>query len=659
MCQMRKINQVSAVQGSDNPNEIFDKYQSEFGYLLNPKAGGHGPSGSGGFYLPDGGIRKQLRGILFPMNSITMLVGGKGRGKTSAIKDAFGCETSQIKVLDSYMLVPMFYRRWITDKATDSETAKEFIFKGLVKTVKAACEEFADACPALGGWIRTDEGQNSLLNMIKWTNPRASVDYNTKDVSEDLNARLDAAYRDEPLIYMASLLKLCLSSPLTPVHRLLLVVDDVESIKREYFADSMAQILRLFECMANLPGNWPGENEYINLLFALRPESYQHLKELDVLSSYSGITVIKKWKDFDLLEYFTRKLEVLPAETRNSPDFKWDEAMTILRNLCTKYDGKYCGMIMGLAQQDVRLALEICRRILSSTWTAMDPFSENADRGQWYGFNNISIIRSISCGDRLVYMPDEDSIIPNVLENTEKEDNSVIALYVMSYFAPKDEAQRRRDPITEDKRRFMRQLGDVFGETPEEGRDSGIPGEAPSAGDGQESGRCPGRSFAKRLESTIDRLREQGILLEENGFMLLTMKGRELWNMLQADSVLSEVFREDRYRDASDKESSSLKSSSELTSDGNQTILFHELINDLRTCYWEEEQKYINAAVERGSLRKYADLFGSTTMTGLLLKGIKCSIDFSGRYAEREVYENWRSLYNEINGLTKLQPLAQ
>lgn len=252
-----------------------------------------------------------------------------------------------------------------------------------------------------------------------------------------------------------------------------------------------------------------------------------------------------------------------------------------------------------------------------------------------------------------------DSIIPNVPENTKKEDDSIIALYVMLHFAPKDEAQKRRDPITEDKKRFIAQLWDVFGETPEEGWNSGTPGEAPSAGGGQGSWQRPGRPFARRLESTLDRLVEQGILLEENGFMFLTMRSRELWNMLHADSVLSEVFREDRYRDASDKESNSLKSSSELTSGGSQASLFHELINDLRACYWEEEQKYINAAIEWGSLRKYADLFGPTTMTGLLLKGIKRSIDFSGRYADPEVYENWRSLCNEINGLTKLQPLVQ
>ena len=656
MCQKRKINQVSAVHGDDNPNEIFDKYQVEFGYLLNPKAGGHGPSGAEWFYYPDDGIKEKLKNILFPMNSITMLIGGKGQGKTSAIENAFECRTSQIQVLRDYIVVPMFFRRWITDKATDGASAYELIFRGLVKTVKAACEELEYKYPDLRAWINGDEGKNALLSMIKGTNPRASVNYDVRETTESLTERLDAAYKEEPLIYMASLLKMYLSTELSTVHRLLLIVDDIESIKEELFESIIAQILRLYECMANLPKDWQGEREYINLLFSLRPESYKRLCKLDVLSNYSGFTVIKKWQKFDLFDYFFRKQEVLSGDVKENSTYRWTEAMTILRTLCSKYEGKYNNMIMGLAEHDVRQALYICQKILRSTWTAMDPFTDKEELGQRYGFNNISIIRSIACGDNLVYMPDEESIIPNILENTETEDNSVIALYIMSYFAPKDEKQKKRDPITENKERFLEQFNDVFGLVPEHGRDSGkLNADTANALFG-ESQKEYGKTFSERLLSTIERLKAQGVLIEDDNFITMTVKGREIWNMLQADSVLFEVFREDRYRYADDSNSNALKSSQEITAEGSQSPLFHELIEDLRKNFWSEEKNYISAVIERGGLRKYADLFGITTMTGLLLKGIKCSIDFSGRYSDPAVFDNWRSLSNEINMHTGLQP---
>lgn len=435
--QKRKISQVAAVQDTDRPNRIYEKYGREFGYLLNPNAGGNGPSGTAGFYLRDEETYKRLRdAIEFPQNSIVAFLGGKGHGKTGALRDAYGCGNNEITIIGSCVMIPSFYRRWLADFPEGTAPVGTFLYDGIVDTVLAACFELERATEGLRDWVDSRDGTKKLFSLIRRTNPKS---LSTFADGCDESARLDTARKEEPLVYAASKLKLYLSSERCPVNRAVFIVDEAESLPEELQLPLIKSYLRLFECMANYPSGWDGQHTFTNLILSVTPEFFQKLKDMGNLT---GVETIRQGTGFDLLLYFEKKMEALPDEVRLSPKYHWDEAMRILRTLCTKYECKYKEMIMGLAERDVRLALEICRQILSSSWTAMDIFTPDNERVQRYGFNNISLIRSISCDSRKIYLPSTGSYIPNVLENTEKEDNGLIALYTMSYFCPKNRGDK-------------------------------------------------------------------------------------------------------------------------------------------------------------------------------------------------------------------------
>lgn len=635
--ELKKINQVCAVRTTENQNHLFEDFQVEFGYLLNPEAGSAGRSGADWFYLRDDKIHRALTGIAdFPMNSVAVLLGGSGIGKTSAIKDAFGRINNEIVIDEEQgvLIVPIFFQRWLREVSDGTDEENSEVTRNIVKTILAACEVMEEKIPGLGEWAKTDEGMLALYSFIKGTNPKALVDYEALQ-AHDICGKLHAAYAEERFIYAASQLKLYLSN-WDSVHRILLVVDGIESLLPGQQDEAMGQFLRLFRCLRNYPAWWKGSDVFISLLFSLRPETYSRVQSAGTFESYKGLTEIKRWAPFDLMKYFEQKLAVLPDGTRNNPDYRWDDAISILRVLCTKYEGKFAQMILGLSEQNIRLALEMCGVILQSTWTTRDPFTERKESGQRYGFNNISIIRALSCNDRLVYFGDDVSYIPNVLENTETEDNAIIALYVMAYFVPKKRDDKKDgkpiiyfkgESLTEKRDILIRDFTDVFGDDPD--------------GNG---------NLERRLTATVDRLKSQGVIKEDLGTLSLTMKGMEIWFMLSQDSVLAEVFREARFRNVENTESEGLMSSNELM-DGdskNQGRVFKELLRDIRG-FLGMEDGFITAAKGRKALPKYKSLFGSPTMTGHLLSGVKCSMDFSGKI--NDLFEEWSNLHSEIQSL--------
>ena len=51
-----------------------------------------------------------------------------------------------------------------------------------------------------------------------------------------------------------------------------------------------------------------------------------------------------------------------------------------------------------------------------------------------YMFNNISVLRSIACGNNEVYRREKSVLVPNVLLSDEITDDSIVALLVLSFF---------------------------------------------------------------------------------------------------------------------------------------------------------------------------------------------------------------------------------
>ncbi|MBR1892568.1 MAG: hypothetical protein IJ815_03425, partial [Lachnospiraceae bacterium] len=498
----KKINQVAVAYGTDSSNHLYGKYRKEFSYFLNPASAGTGSSGIGAFYIRDLETYDALRGILsIPMNSVSLLEGRRGIGKTSAISDAYGCGNNGIRIDEEngVVLVSIFYHRVIMERPEILSEQYNKITEDMIKSIFAVSRALEKKYPALSEWFFSEEGKDSFLAFIEKTNAKAPIDIDDPDETR-ASSLMKHAYLQERLIYAASKIKFYLSDNNSPIWRLLIAVDGIESLEEYEQEIAVKQFLRFFHCMGNFPEE-PGRRVCTNLLLSMRPDTHQRMRNHGVLESDSAMMVIPMKQNVSLTDYFAQKLVVLPDDVRSDKELKWDDAYRILNHLCTKYEEKYAEMIMGLAGYDVREALHICDGILSSTWVTKDFFNGSGD-DQRYVFNNISVIRAIACGDSLVYTGSD--IIPNVLYNTEIADNVLLALYMISYFIPASSGARQRHALHEN---LIADLSRVFG-------------------------RSKDKDFLSSLEETESYLEENGIIEDDEGLLTISIKGKQIWDML-------------------------------------------------------------------------------------------------------------------------------
>lgn len=628
MALMRKINQNVMNRRKSGINPLFERYRNEFRYMLSAGAGGAGLR-----CIRDEHTINELTGVLIsPMDSVTVFVAKKGNGKTLDLQESYGCNNNAITLRqdERTVVIPMFFHGLLAGKETVSrEDCADRIKHDIERQVAAASRRIEKENPVAREWFH-QEGRNSeFCDFIQDSNPKALENPNDWE-NESVDEMLETAKETEYFIYAASKLKFHLAKGPVDFNRVLILIDGVESLDESIRDLVISQYFRFYECMRNFPVQNGGRRVYVNLVISLRPNTYYTMKAQGVFENYDEAFVIYKEYQIDLSEYFCEKVAKLPKEVRTKDEAKWNEALRMVTILTEKFEKKYSNMIMGLTDLNLRYALKVCEDILSNpVWVTRAARTDpNVERTRdEYVFNNITVLRAIACGSDLVYMGGEDNLIPNVLYNTPECDNALISLYIIAYFVKRYEYSGRPGAIGSKIKDVWRDFEDVFGE-----QIDGI-GE-----------------FKSRFEKTVSYLLRCGVLGGTDDGMSITSKGMEIYNMLAADSVLMELYREDYYKVYNSLDTEGFKSSFDLMQEDKQEFIFKGLLEMI----WhllEREKNVVKAAKKKGAYNKYVSLFGNESMTGHLLSGVNKSINYSGKYQVSEVQEERTKLAGEINNM--------
>lgn len=623
----RKINQVAANTGKAAGSKLYEKNREIYEFLLNPDTG---VKEKEELYIPDSQTVSALQEILKqPMDSITNLIGYPGIGKTSDIKYSFSVKNGVPKLLEETRTVVLFcpFDGYIRQASSpgETETAIE-----LAKRVSAVCTMLEDRFPLLREQFYSTEGEDSFLKFIQQTNPQAleSLCDSRPNTSKEY---LDRVKKHNHFVYAASRLKYYLSRSDIPYERVLIIVDNLESQSAEEQEQILAQYFRLYTCLRNFPEEMD-KRVYVNLLTALRPETYYRIKAAPFTQSHSMKDIFKN-KRIDLASYFRKKAASLPAETWGANASQYKEAENTLFAISEKFDKKYSNMIMGLVNMNVCAAMNVLKDILSkSPWVRRDACIGFAGSGtkDGYVFNNITVIRAIACGANLVYLNGQDQLIPNILYNTETEDNSIISLYILSYFIKRGARFMEYDGRPVLKSELIQDFCDVFKDVDD---------------------------IENRVTKTLDYLLSHRILVPSSPAssgppcLSLSSAGMEIWNMLESDSVLMELYREDYFQECAEKDSDQFKSSYGLMQKNNQEKIFIELYNILTRLFVHEEKPLIEAARKCRAMGKYESLFQEKTVTEHLMKGVDCSVAFSGKQLHDGIAASKKQLIDQINAL--------
>lgn len=636
--RLRKINQLTQNRNDAMKDNLYLKFQQQFDYFLNPDIGYKNIFEVNKYYISDGETEKSLQSILKePMDSVSAFVGHQGIGKSTDIRYSYQITNNAIKFdkENKTIIFPSFFNGFVLGQLLDNQMAiLEDIRAELTKRIGSVCFAIEEECPELAKEFYSDIGQKRFYEFLKETNPKAMVKLGDKSKT-DMNKKIKNAKEGEHYIYAVTQLKYYLISELCPYSRILIILDNIESLPYYYQEQLILQYLRFYTCIRNMPNIKMKKEIFVNMLFSVRPITYKMLQKTQTISTYSITRKIYKKESVDLTRYFSKKYSLLPKSVNNG---QWEEAYNILKTLSDKFDKKYSNMIKNLVYLDIRETMKVYSKILSNTiWITRG--SGEYGGSEEYTFNNITVIRALACGSNLVYINDEDNLIPNILYRTVNKKSSALSLYVVAYFINRNTGVGEYGGTAIKKSILIQDFCDVFGDSSEMQTD---------------------------ISEIIDYLYDRGILsisiydkmesgivsVSDTTLLNLSVKGQEIWNMLSADSVLMEMYREDYYQDYDTHEKYKFSSSFDLMNMNLQIIIFREVYNILLDIY-SDEKKLVQKCIDNGTYIKYLSIFGETLMVEHLMSGVDKSIEYSGNSNNEQILNKSYELKGLVNRLKR------
>lgn len=638
--RLRKINQMTKNRADFKKGELYVNFQKQFDYFFNTDVGYKNINEINQYYISDGETEDSLRSILLdPMDSVSVLVGYQGIGKSTDIRYSYQIINSAIKLdkKNNTIIFPSFYNGYILGQLDDQLEIFKEVKTDITKRIASVCVAIEEEFPELSDEFYSKDGQKHFYNFLKATNPKAMVKEGNQ-CRENMDDRLENAKQGDYFVYIVTKLKYFLSRTSCSYNRILIILDDVESLPYHYQEHLILQYLRFYTCVRNLPDIELTKQVCVNLLISIRPTTFKLLQKVQTLSSYSITREIYKTKSVDLSEYFKRKYSFLKEDLRKD---KWSDAYDILILLSDKFEKKYSNMIKNLVFLDIRKALKVYSQILSNNiWITKEIILDETKKiSEEYNFNNITVIRALACGTNVIYTNEDGTLIPNIFGKTLDKNTYILSLYIIAYFIRKRASFWEYGETTTTKAMLTNDFCDVFGDN---------------------------KQIQEDIADIIDYFYHCGLLsisiydeeetdkITDSTLLYLSSRGLELWNMLSADSVLMELYREDYYQDYDNKKEYDFSSSHDLMNMDKQLVIFQKVYEILGELYIIE-QELVDKCINGGSYNKYISLFGDTFMIEYLMKGVDKSIEYSGNRDKEPIMGISNELKNAIEDKKRVQ----
>lgn len=641
-------------------NDIYRKFKYQFDNLLTADEIPTCDEDFEKLYVSDEAFESSLFNFLNSIrNAGKYCVGYTGIGKSTSIRHCLGLGVSNVAKLKTrskrtsgkYMVIfPSFF---------DGAKSNASNSLNLTERICAVCTTLEEEHPELHSIMRTVEGRNDFYNFIRNHSPQileVKDDFSLIGLSceDEIIFKLSHAQKKFPYEYSASKLKFYIKCMYSLYDRLVIILDDVETLPEKYQDRVIEEYLHFYACMNNT--DFPEDSNYrINLLISIRPHTLRIYQQRDYDLAFRRLeafplatnAVLKK-SAVDLKQLFKKRFDfyttLSPKVVGNKES--WEECYKELMRLNDAFDGKYKEMILNLCFMNVRKALTVYSKIFANRfWVQGNRLREQfftVDAHQ-YSFNNINVIRAIGCENSAVFSGAENSVIPNFFLSTETEDNSIHCLLVMRYFLLAAQKAEGTQDIT------YGQKATKLGSIREHWKK--IVGSSRE----QQLYRALVYLFEKKiLRKSIEDVDDIATLdteesLTDQSKLYISPLGWELMAMLGRDSVLLEMLRECAWREYEGREDSySRQSSYELLIQKEQHKIFIDLLEYIDYLREQEEKMFFDINNDT-DLSSYRAAFGASLVVMHLLHGVENSLNYSGIIEEPLVSEKFARISRHIN----------
>lgn len=623
-------------------SDIYRKFKMQFDALFNPKEIAKNKQEFEKIYVHDDDFEKEIEDFRNSVGSMAAFcVGYTGIGKTTSLRYCFELGIKNVTVYNENkkeLVFPSFF-----DGHNNLETDFSDV---LAKKIGSVCSYLERENSDLKRYMKSKEGLSELVEFIQVTKPEiVEVDplelVNMSEI-EEVHYKLKYAYDNYKYSYNAIRLKFMIAKKYDKYERLIIILDDVESLPHEEQQNLIRLYLSFFDCMANT--EFPQNSEYnINLLISLRPHTYRLFNNNRSIEAYPIVgNPITKNKPVDLKDLFKKRFEYY---TETNPRVignidSWNECYEHLKELNELFQGQYKSMIINLCFMNIREALSYYARIFANRlWVQKNKevYAEFTVNVPDYTFDSITIIRALACNESKVYYSDANNLLPCLFLNEPDKDYTVYCLLLLSLFNKRKAKYEYYGESSKKKKKLVNELEDVFSSEIVEIFEE-----------------CILHLFTlKILRKSIRDKDDYKALdrkesLKDDSLIYLSSKGEEMWKMFAQDSVLLEMFREAVYRDCN-KMDFNMQCSFHLIETGQQKEIFIDLLKYIEyLSYMEDDLR--NSITGESKKKKYTEMFGREMVVLHLLEGVKCSLRYSGKGEEQDIKDYLFNLQQQLNG---------
>ena len=639
---------------SESKSDIYRKFEFQFNNLFNVGEIAKSDTEFEKMYIADEEFEANIDNFLRTFNSCTQFcIGYTGIGKTTSIRHCFNLGVSNVPTLTTPSRLTMGKRMIVFPTFLDGHMQPTEDNFDLPNRILAVCSALENAHPELCDIYNSTDKLINFYEFIRNHTPHIleipldAWSQSKSDENDHIKRRLDYASKHYSFDYCACKLKYYISRQYDIYDRLVIILDDVETMPEGFQERIIMDYLHLFSAMQNT--NYPLDSNFrINLLISLRPHTYRIFSNGirgRMLSAYPVGDVILKSRSVDLMHLFKNRFDyytsIAPKPVGNQESWRVSYEELLLIN--TAFDGKYKHMISNLCFMNVRKSLAEYAKIfanrmwIQSNRPKSDAFSVSSNE---FTINNVTVIRAIGCGNSKSFTGENNSIIPNLFYTTQSIDYSIQCLLILQYF------QRKMYFFTggnveyglnaQELHKVYSELKYVLGEERLEQLKCAI----------QHLFKC------KILRKSIIDFDDYQSLdtpesIEETSRLYLSPRGTELMEMFERDSILLEMLRECSWRDYSGRENDySRECSFEIVRNGEQTKLFLDLLEYVDALRQAEEEFFFPQ--DGIKLQEYRNMFGSTLVVEKLFRGIENSLRISGKIYNSAILKKYNQVKQHI-----------
>lgn len=655
----------SQFYADSDENDIYRKFKYQFDNLFNadelPKTDREFKE----MYVHDEEFERNLKNFLqLFSNSAKFCVGYTGIGKTTSIRYCLNLGVSTVAKLDTRSFRSPTHCMVIFPTFLDGALSTDGGSFDLKGRIAAVCTSMEEKHPELRKVTRTNEGREKLYKFIREHTPRIlepenDYTYDEESIHNEIKQRLRYAQDNHPFEYYANKLKHYIGLTKSTYDRLVIVLDDIETLSDKQQHEVISNYLHLYGCMNNTKVD--EDEEYrITMLISVRPHTlrlYRKKESIEKVRGFESFTILNntvlKKNAVDLSVFFKKRFDYYTSRSPKAVGNKdsWDKCYKSLMKLNDAFDGKYKSMISNLCFLNVRASLAVYSSVFANRFWIQGnharaiSFDINPSE---YSFNNINVIRAIGCGNSAVFTGSSNSIIPNIFLTSENSDYSILCLLVMKYFIA---------TVVDDNDFYELSYGEeakalnvVLHEW-----ESAVGGERTKLLHKALEYLFEQKVLRKSIEDTDDfTTMDKSESLDSNSKLYLSPRGYEAMQMLSRDSVLFEMLRECSWRDYSDRESFyNREPSYTLMLQKNQDLIFLDLLEYIDYLR-EQEENFFFDSKEDIDLQEYRDIFGSTLVVNCLLDGVMRSLTYSGHIANPIIKSKLIAVQEHISESTRL-----